>query len=218
MRVLLMFIGAFVAILMMINLIIGFATSSVKLDPKGIERKQCFCSRHSATNCLIRLIFLLNQFVHLIILILLIIFSLSAFSLYLTGTICTHETNNSMNDPHNGQDSKYGESLQNQINLQPFSGLLFFQPRQSEMLIFRENRLKVLCRDFVPTLTLYNLITLLGLALLYIGFHSYLINLTVNRIRISTYKKYTELLYLNSTEMQIFGPNADCSFDVPERF
>ena len=212
MKVLLMFIGGFISLLMMVNLIIGFATSSVKLDPKGIERKECFCSRNSGTNCLIRLVFLLNQFVHVLVLILLITFCLSAFSLYLTGTVCGHESMTTGNDPHNGHDSTFGESLQNQINLQPFSSILFFQPSHHELLIFRENRLKVLCRDFVPTLTLYNLITLLGLTLLYIGFHSYLINLTVNRIRISTYKKYTELLYLNATEMNVFGHH-DNSFN-----
>lgn len=97
------------------------------------------------------------------------------------------------------------------INLQPFSHFFHLPQNETYLLLFKENRLKTLCRDYVSTLLLYTLISFLGVFLLFVGFYCYSINLTVNRIRIATYKKYTELLYLsNCTEMNAFN---DASFD-----
>lgn len=164
-----------------------------------------------------RLVFLLNQLIFFVILLLLLLFCIVSFVLYLLTTLCN-------DDARSGSESllshdrsfEAGHQLANSINLQPFAPMLFFSGNETQLLLFRDNRLKTLCRDYVATLMLYNLIALLGIALLFIGFHCYLINLTVNRIRLAAYKKYTEVLFLNSgMEMNTFN---DTSYDNGERF
>lgn len=214
-KVFLLFVACFIAVIILINLSIGFATSSSRLNTKR-SRRDCFCSRHSTTNCLIRFVFLINQLIFFLVLILLIIFCITSFVFFILTVLCTDENRTTEALLNNDKSFDLAQSNNNQgINLQPFGSLLMFNSNETHLLLFKDNRLKILCRDYVSTLTLYNLITLLGILLLYIGFHCYLINLTVNRIRISTYKKYTELLYLNGTEMNTFNDN---SYDTGERF
>lgn len=200
-------------IIILTNLIIGFATSSATLTTKG-AKDSCSCTRNSTTNCLVRFVFLLNQLIFIIVLLLLIAFCVFSFVLFVLTTLCNDESRSVemlLNHDRSFEQAYPGNS----INLQPFAPMLFFKGNETQMLLFRDNRLKTLCRDYVSTLTLYNLIALLGIVLLFIGFHCYLINLTVNRIRIATYKKYTELLYLNGTELNTFN---DASYDNGERF
>ncbi|KAJ6218194.1 hypothetical protein RDWZM_009351 [Blomia tropicalis] len=212
-RVVLWFVGGFLLIIILTNLIIGFATSSATLTTKG-AKDSCSCTRNSTTNCLVRFVFLLNQLIFIIVLLLLIAFCVFSFVLFVLTTLCNDESRSVemlLNHDRSFEQAYPGNS----INLQPFAPMLFFKGNETQMLLFRDNRLKTLCRDYVSTLTLYNLIALLGIVLLFIGFHCYLINLTVNRIRIATYKKYTELLYLNGTELNTFN---DASYDNGERF
>ena len=208
-----LFVGCFIAVIILINLIIGFATSSSRLDGKP-TRNTCFCSRHSTTNCLIRFIFLINQLIFFVVLLLLILFCISTFMFYILKVLCTDENHTTEALLNNDKSFEINQP-NNVINLQPFAPILMFNSNETHLLLFKDTRLKTLCRDYVSTLTLYNLISLLGIVLLYIGFHCYLINLTVNRIRIATYKKYTELLYLNGTEMNTFN---ETSYDTGERF
>ena len=215
-RVSLWIIGGFIVIIILVNLLIGFATSSVTLEGKATNTNSCSCSRHSTTNCLIRLFFFINQLIFLVVLFLLILFCISSFSLYLLTTLCNDDSRISSEAILLNHDRSFEQSHPgNTINLQPFAPALFFASNETQLLLFRDNRLKTLCRDYISTLTLYNLISLLGIILLFIGFHCYLINLTVNRIRIATYKKYTELLFLNGTELNTFN---DTSYDNGERF
>ncbi|KAH9422267.1 Neuronal membrane glycoprotein M6-b [Dermatophagoides pteronyssinus] len=230
-KVVMFFILGFVAIVILINLIIGFATSFLKFDGKPSTNRRssssCFCSRNSTTNCLMRFVFSVNQLIFLIFFLLFLIFTLFTFILYIMKTLCNSEQllseaeksfDNSMITNNNNNNQQ-----EHSINLQPFSHYFPLQQNETNLLIFKDNRLKILCKDYISTLLLYTLISFLGIFLLFIGFYCYSINLTVNRIRIATYKKYTELLYLSNfgcggggTEMNAFS---DTSFDVTgERF
>lgn len=213
----LLFIGCFISVIILVNLIIGFATSSLKLDAKVKNKDACFCSRHSTTNCLIRFIFLVNLIIFITVLLLLILFCIFTFVFYVLTTLCNNE--NGVTDPSvmNTYDRSFEPYHTNHvINLQPFAPMLSFSANETHLLLFKDNRLKTLCRNYVATLTLFNLIALLGIALLFFGYLCYLINLTVNRIRIATFKKYTELLFLNSgTELSTFH---DSSYDNGDRF
>ena len=63
------------------------------------------------------------------------------------------------------------------------------------------------------SLTFYVILCTSGLLLMCIGFMNYLINLSVNWVRISTKQKYAELIYINGAEMTAFGdPNHDCRY------
>lgn len=216
-----LFVTIGIAIVILTNLIIGFATSSSKFDGKATNRRaasgNCFCSRHSATNCLIRFVFFINLIIFIVVLVLLVLLCLVLFASYILTTLCTADAPPPAQDAVlNGAEKAFNPAYSNNvINLQPFASVLAFNSSETDLLIFKDHRLNSLCRDYVSTMTLYTAITLLGMTLLYIGFHCYLINLTVNRIRIATYKKYTELLYLNGTEMNTFN---DASYDNGERF
>lgn len=205
-----MFIVCFISVIILVNLIIGFATSFLRFNGKPNQR-MCFCSRHSTTNCLIRFVFLVNQLVFIIFFLLFLAFTLTTFSLYILKTLCNSEQ--IATEVEKTFDAAH---VEHSINLQPFASIFQFSPNDTSLLLFKENRLKTFCRDYVSTLILYTLIAFLGILLLFIGFYCYSINLTVNRIRIATYRKYTELLYLsNCTEMNAFN---DVSFDNGERF
>ncbi|KAH9404802.1 Neuronal membrane glycoprotein M6-b [Tyrophagus putrescentiae] len=237
-RVFLLFGGGFLALIIITNLIIGFATSSSNLESKagagGGGGSGCAnCTRHSTTDCLVRFVFLLNQLIFLLVLLLVLVFTLTSFVCYLLSTLCDDRAAiepgypliNQGGPPTDGLSPLGGGSgggtfeqhqPANSINLQPFAPMLFLRGNETALLLFRDYRLKSLCRDYIGTLLLYNLISLLGAALLYVGFHCYLINLTVNRIRLASFKKYTELLYLScGTEMNTFQ---DASYDHGERF
>lgn len=223
-RVGLLFVGGFLAIIIITNLIIGFATSSSNLESKAGEGGGgcANCTRHSTTNCLVRFVFLLNQLIFTVVLLLVLLFTLTSFVCYLLSTLCDDrsiiEPSYPLTNMHeSGPVSAFDQQPPNSINLQPFAPLLLFKGNETSLLLFRDYRLKSLCRDYIGTLMLYNLISLLGVCLLYFGFHCYLINLTVNRIRLASFKKYTELLYLScGTEMNTF-PH-DTSYDHGERF
>ncbi|OTF78553.1 hypothetical protein BLA29_007371 [Euroglyphus maynei] len=212
-KVVMLFILGFVAIIILINLVIGFATSFMKFDGKPSSQRMCFCSRNSTTNCLMRFVFSINQLIFLIFFSLFIIFTLFTFVLYIMKTLCNSEQMlNEVEKSFDNQLSSNNHQQEHSINLQPFSSFFPLPQNETHLLIFKENRLKTLCRDYISTLLLYTLISFLGIFLLFIGFYCYSINLTVNRIRIATYKKYTELLYLsNCTEMNTFN---DASFDA----
>lgn len=179
----------------------------------------CYCSRNSTTNCLIRFIALLNQLIFVLIFVIFILFTLITFTLYILRTLCNSvQISNELEKTFDNTTTSTEQYQQSHsINLRPFANLLELQSNETNLLVFEDIRLKTLCRDYISTLILYDLISFLGIFLLFIGFYCYSINLTVNRIRIATYKKYTELLYLsNCTEMNAFN---DASFEnATERF
>lgn len=222
-----LFICGALGLVIIINLLVGFATASTNLSTSSSTSSHrrlrqsnggcgCLCFRHSATNVLIRTMFGVNQLIHFLFLLLLIGFCLLSFVAYLMTTLCNNASHEEyqMATAGNGNGGQFPgatdpayTAYSASINLQPFTPLLamFNSSADSQLLLFKDNRLKVLCRDYVSTLTIYTLISLLGVALVFIGFHCYLINLTVNRIKLSTYKKYTELLYLNQSMGGIGG-------------
>ncbi|KAF7488328.1 hypothetical protein SSS_00997 [Sarcoptes scabiei] len=217
-KVVLFFLVGFVSVIILINLIIGFATSFLRFDGKPTQ-KMCYCSRNSTTNCLIRFIALLNQLIFVLIFVIFILFTLITFTLYILRTLCNSvQISNELEKTFDNTTTSTEQYQQSHsINLRPFANLLELQSNETNLLVFEDIRLKTLCRDYISTLILYDLISFLGIFLLFIGFYCYSINLTVNRIRIATYKKYTELLYLsNCTEMNAFN---DASFEnATERF
>lgn len=212
------FVGGCIAIIILTNLIIGFATASTSasLDGRKSKKGSCACWRHSTTNCLIRFVFSLNQAVFLVALLLLVVFCIFTFALYLLTVLCNDETRTSDLSLLN-HDRSFEQILPgNSINLQPFAPMFLFAGNETQQLLFKDYRLKTLCRDYVPTLKLYSLISLLGVAFLYLGFLINLLNLTSNRIRIVLHKKYSELLFLNvnGTELNTFND----TYDNGERF
>ncbi|KAH7646121.1 hypothetical protein HUG17_1659 [Dermatophagoides farinae] len=154
-KVVMLFILGFVAVVILVNLVIGFATSFLKFDGKPSQR-MCFCCRNSTTNCLMRFVFSVNQLIFLIFFLLFITFTLFTFILYLMKTLCNSEqlvseVEKSFDNPMAHQEHS--------INLQPFSHFFHLPQNETYLLLFKENRLKTLCRDYVSTLLLYTLIS-----------------------------------------------------------
>src|SRR5699024_998904 len=154
-----------ISIIIVTNLIIGFATSSLSLDGKA-NKGSCSCWRNSTTNCLVRFVFILNQLVFFAILFVLVLCCIFCSLLYLLATLCNDDAR-ANSEPLLNHGRSFEPSHQNSINLMPFHQLLFFGSNETQLLLFKDNRLKTLCRDYVSTLMLYNLISLLGIFILF---------------------------------------------------
>ena len=96
-----------------------------------------------------------------------------------------------------------------ELNLKLFAPILKLKKNETELLLFRDHRLKKLCVDYMSHLYLYIILTFAGFLLLLSGFLNFLINLSVNWARTTTNQKCAELMYINASEMVGFGGNAN---------
>ena len=76
---------------------------------------------------------------------------------------------------------------------------------ETQLLLFRDHRLKKLCTDYMPGILFYVILVSLGFVLMTIGFVHFLVNLSINWVRRTTTQKYAELFYINGAEMIAFG-------------
>ncbi|RWS05621.1 hypothetical protein B4U79_00567 [Dinothrombium tinctorium] len=180
------------SVIILVNLMVGFATTGRQASrTPSNDCCRCCCNPGSASACVIKTIFVINYILYHVLFICTLILVVSAFICYTLSRLCKYE-------------SKLPDSEQN-INLKQFAPFLSVRHNETELLYFTGNRLKMLCTDFMSTLTIYIILTVGGFILLCWGFMNFLINLSVNWARINTKQKCAELMYINSAEMTAFG-------------
>jgi len=104
-----------------------------------------------------------------------------------------------------------------QIDLRQFAPLIgLTRSNETQLMLFRDHRLKKLCSDYMPGLLFHVLLVSIGMIMLTIGFVNFLINLSVNWVRRTTTQKYAELFYINGAEMIAFG--GDDHQDIGHRY
>ncbi|CAG2109369.1 unnamed protein product [Medioppia subpectinata] len=198
----------FVSVIIVINLFIGFATTGTAGTKKGKPCRTCGCTRASTTSCLIKTVFVVNYILFYFLVLLAIIVLLTLFVCYVLSDLCNEgidliveplNVNNPFpNDIRAGQSSQY-------LDLRQFSPLLSLRANETQFLYFKDNRLKKLCDDYVSALYFHIILCSIGMVSLCAGFLNFLINLSVNWVRISAKQKYAEILYLNGAEMTAFN-------------
>lgn len=213
-----MIVGLVICFAILMNLVLGFAATGHN-PPKDGTISQAGCCGHSnaamtASNFLARFMFLLNYLLyHCLLLFALIITGVLIIS-YLLSSLCVdgktinisncgqpflHPNLNSLSDVEGAGTSS------GQIDLRQFSPLFDLGRNETDFLFFSGVRLKKLCSDYMKELYLNIIICFVGCILLVWAFVNFLINLSVNYAKISTKRKYAELMYLNSSEMVAFA-------------
>ncbi|RWS27541.1 hypothetical protein B4U80_03176, partial [Leptotrombidium deliense] len=178
-----------IGVIIFMNLMIGFATTGRHSNPGKLRR--CCCNPGSASTCVIKTVFVINYILYHLLLFCSLILVVSLFVCYVSSSLCHEE-------------SKFPEAEQ-EIDLTQFHFFLSVRQNETELLKFNGKRLKMLCTDFMSSLSLYVMLSTLGCVLLTVAFMNYLINLSVNWVRLSTKQKCAELMYINSAEMTAFG-------------
>jgi hypothetical protein len=169
--------------------------------------RTCGCTTASTTTCLIKCIFVVNYILFYFLLLLAFVVFITLFLCYALTNLCNEGTRVLLY--HNAErpypsDTRPGQSGQF-IDLRQFSPLLSLRSNETEFLYFKDDRLKKLCGDYVSALMFYVILCSVGMFLLCSGFINFLINLSVNWVRMSTKQKYAEILYLNGAEMTAFN-------------
>lgn len=197
----------FVSAIIVINLLIGFATTGHSGSPgKKHTCRTCGCTRASTTTCIIKSVLIVNYILFYFLLALTLTACIVLFICYTLTDLCNegtkvivhHNTGWHPQDPRPGQNSQF-------IDLRQFSPMLNLRWNETEFMYFKDDRLKKLCADYISILLFYAILCSMGLFLLCAGFVNFLINLSVNWVRISTKQKYAEIMYLNGAEMTAFG-------------
>ena len=207
-----------VAVIVTVNLTIGFATTGKgdKERPSGC--RSCCCGRGYATGCVVRTVFVLNYILYYLILALTLLFAVVLFCCFAVSRLCNdgrYTTVNPTEAVFLGQ-VNYAENLQ-QIDLRQLSPLLGLRANETNLMLFRDHRLKKLCVDYMSSLLFYVLLTSIGFLLMSIGFVNYLVTLSINWVRRTTKQKYAELFYINGAEMIAFGGD-DAQPDMAPRY
>ena len=207
-----------VAVIVTVNLTIGFATTGKgdKERPSGC--RSCCCGRGYATGCVVRTVFVLNYILYYLILALTLLFAVVLFCCFDVSRLCNdgrYTTVNQTEAVFLGQ-VNYAENLQ-QIDLRQLSPLLGLRANETNLMLFRDHRLKKLCVDYMSSLLFYVLLTSIGFLLMSIGFVNYLVTLSINWVRRTTKQKYAELFYINGAEMIAFGGD-DAQPDMAPRY
>lgn len=204
----------FISVIIVINLLIGFATTGSTNPRKGKPCQTCGCSSASTTTCLIKTVFVVNYLLFYFLLLLTIVVLITLFICYVLSNLCNEGAHMIVN-PINADwpyptDVRPGQSAQ-YIDLRQFSPLLSLRSNETQFLYFKDDRLKKLCGDYVSALWFYIILCSIGMTLLCSAFLNFLINLSVNRVRISAKQKYAEIMYLNGAEMTAFNEGTDAS-------
>jgi hypothetical protein len=205
--------AAFLGIVILINLTVGFATTGN--DDK--DRGTCCRFRGCATGCVVKAIFAINYILFFSIFAATIIFAILLFICFITANLCNDGRQVTVireQSPFFGT-AGYAEDLQ-QIDLRQFSPLLNMKGNETQLLLFKDHRLKKLCTDYLPGILFYVILVAVGFVLMTIGFVHFLINLSINWVRRTTTQKYAELFYINGAEMIAFG--GDDHQDVGHRY
>ena len=195
-----------IAIIVTVNLTVGFATTGKgdKERPSGC--RSCCCSRGYATGCVVKTVFLVNYVLYYLVLALTLLFAVLLFCCFTVSRLCNegrYTTVNPQEAVFLGQ-VNYAENLQ-QIDLRQLSPLLGLRANETQLMLFKDHRLKKLCVDYMSSLLFFVLLTSIGCLLMSIGFVNYLITLSINWVRRTTKQKYAELFYINGAEMIAFG-------------
>ena len=203
-----------ISIIIVINLLIGFATTGSTARNKGKSCETCGCSSASATTCLIKTVFVVNYLLFCLLILLTIIVLITLFICYVLSNLCNEGAHMIVN-PVNAEwpypsDVRPGQSAQ-YIDLRQFSPLLALRSNETQFLYFKDDRLKKLCGDYVSALMFYIILCSVGMALMCSAFLNFLINLSVNWVRISAKQKYAEIMYLNGAEMTAFNEGTEHS-------
>ncbi|XP_054154221.1 proteolipid protein DM beta-like [Oppia nitens] len=204
-------LAIFLSVIIVINLFIGFATTGKTGAKNGKSCRTCGCNRSSTTTCLIKTIFVVNYILFYLLLVLTIVVLLTLFICYMLSNLC-NEGAHMIIDPQNANwpyptDTRAGQSAQ-YIDLRQFSPLLSLRSNETQYMYFKDDRLKKLCGDYVSALSFYIVLCAIGMVALCSAFLNFLINLSVNWVRIGTKQKYAELMYLNGAEMTAFNDGA----------
>ncbi|KAI1287611.1 hypothetical protein HDE_09908 [Halotydeus destructor] len=204
-KVVLVIFAAIIGVIIMVNVMVGFATTG-KGDEMRSSGCRCCCTRGSATSCVVKFVFAINYIIYYIVFIITMSLVIGLFVCYIMSRLCndgryatvsTHETGfvqPNINPAENEQ----------QIDLRQFSPLIGLRSNETNLLLFKDYRLKKLCIDYMGSLNFYVILGSIGYCLMCIGFMNYLINLSINWVRISTKQKYAELIYINGAEMTAF--------------
>ena len=203
-----------ISVIILINLLIGFATTGSTASKKGNSCEACGCTSASTTSCLIKTVFVLNYFLYYILVLSTIVVLITLFICYVLSNLC-NEGAHMIVDPVNANwpyptDIRPGQSAQ-YIDLRQFSPLLALRSNETQFLYFKDDRLKKLCGDYVSALMFYIILCLVGTGLMCIAFLHFLIILSVNRVRNSAKQKYAEIMYLNGAEMTAFNEGTEHS-------
>lgn len=167
----------------------------------------------SASNFFVKSIFILNYVLYYMILSLTLIAACALLLTYLLHELCTvgkcintvlltpnQQSLCSLKEP-----DETGASA-GMIDLRQFSPIFNLKSNETELLLIRGVPLKKLCTDFRRELIPNLIVCFIGFLLLLWGFVNFLINISVNYAKISTKRKYAEILYINSTnEMTPFN-------------
>lgn len=207
--------AAFLGTIVLINLIVGFATTGKDDKERSSRSSCCFCCfKSTVTGCVVKTIFLLNYILCFAVFALTIILSIDFFICYIMTRLCNDGrfvNVNPIDSTYMGQ-ANYAENLQ-QIDMRQFSPFFQLRSNETDLLLFKEQRLKKLS-DYMSGLLTYVLLSTIGSILMCIGFVNYLINIGVNWARNTTKQKYAELFYINGAEMVAFGGDADFPGDL----
>lgn len=198
--------SVFTSIIILIDLLIGFATTGRNHAAKRGTCLFCGCTRTSTTTFIIKSVLVVNYILFYFLLILTLAVFIVLSLCYLLTNLCNEGTKVYVRqcewpfqtDTNAGVSSQY-------IDLRQFSPLLTLRSNETEFLYFKGDRLKKLCGDYVSALMFYIILCSIGLFLLSSGFVNFLMNLSVNWARTSTKQKYKEILYLNGAEMTAFN-------------
>lgn len=200
-----MIASAVLAVIVVINLTVGFGTTG-KSDKGRGSRLGC-CNRGTATSCVVKSVFAINYLLFPLIFALTLILGIALFLCYIMSRLCNDGTYTTVSHFERGYvqpNINFAENHQ-QIDLRQFAPILNLRQNETNLLLFENVRLKKLCVDYVQSLDPYMILGFVGFILMTFGFINYLINLTANWVRLSTRLKYAELFYINGAEMIAFG-------------
>lgn len=208
--------AAFLGTIVLVNLIVGFATTGKDEKERSSRSSCCFCCfKSTITGCVVKTVFAVNYILFYAIFALTVLLTVALFICYIMSRLCNdgrYVTVNRVDSTYMGR-ADYADDLQ-QIDLRQLSPLLKLRANETDLLLFKEHRLKSLCVDYMSGLLTYVLLSALGFFLMLIGFVNYLINIGVNWARKNAKQKYAELFYINGAEMTTFGGDTDPQDDL----
>lgn len=206
-KVVYVILTAVLGVIIVVNLLVGFATTGKSNKSRAPGCRICGCTRGTATSCVVKTVFVVNYIIYYLVLAVTLALVVALFICYIMSRLCnegryvtvsTHETG------YIPPNINFAENNQ-QIDLRQFAPLMSLRPNETNLLLFQNYRLKKLCIDYMSSLTFYVILGTVGFLLMCCGFMNCLINLSVNWVRISTKQKYAELIYINGAEMTAFG-------------
>ena len=216
-------LGIIICVTIFFNLILGFSATGGKLPdtPKHFQRgcSSCCASDSNftvlASNFFVKSIFILNYVLYYTILLLTLLAACSLLLTYLLHELCTSgKCISTIIHPSNPQslcsikETDETGASNGMIDLRQFSTIFNLPSNETELLLIRGVPLKKLCTDFRRELIPNLIVCFVGFILLLWGFVNFLINISVNYAKISTRRKYAEILYINSTTEMM--PFTDC--------